>query len=1067
MTHGSPGDDRMDPILDALQERAKELSCLYHVDEILSATDRPSNEVFRDLLDAIPSGWKFPRITRARLRLGDTVHATADHVETPWTMTAPIRVDTETVGELIVSYLEKRPDATEGPFLREERRLIDAIARRVSMFVAAERRPRDVRPSANDGHTEDGDGEARPVGVIRFLRETDPRLLTRITTKMINHMCWSGIEEARELLRESSGQPSAGGDDEGDDNLPLKRRAMANLEAIADRTFEMAHRHFSEERILAQIGSWMNEERAEVLDSALERPGTTLGEIAAALRDFRRSNVDEAALPAPVRASLRTSLLRRLMTDRLDFLRRARGFVDVRDAEDLLEHMIYSPRSQGKIGGKASGLTLATQVIRKSEEYADLLRDVKVPRTWYVASDGLTEFVHYNMLDDLMNRKYQEIERIRQDYPHVVQVFKNSPFPPELVKGFSAALDDLDDTPLVVRSSSLLEDQVGAAFSGKYKSLFLANQGTKRERLAALLDAVAEIYASVFGPDPIEYRAERGLLDFQEEMGILIQEVVGRRVGRYYLPAFAGVAFSRNEFRWSPRIRREDGLIRLVPGLGTRAVDRLADDYPILIAPAQPQLQVNVTPEEVSRYSPQKIDVINLEKNRFETVRIEALLRECGDDYPMVRDVVSILDGDRIRRPSGLEPDWDKDDLVVTFEGLLARTPFVSQVRAILRLLEEKLDLPMDIEFASDGTDFYLLQCRAQSFLSQEGPAAIPRELPEEQVVFSAHRFVSNGRMPDITHVVVVDPDRYAELGSLEELRDVGRAVGRLNRLLPKRQFILMGPGRWGSRGDIKLGVSVTYSEINNTAMLIEIARQRGQYVPQLSFGTHFFQDLVEAGIRYLPLYPDEPGNVFNTLFLLRSRNLLPDLVPEFAHLTDTVRVIDVGAETGGQVLRILMNAELDEAVGVLGTAGEADEAVESAPTEVAASSPAHWRWRMRMAKRIAALADPARFDIRRMYVFGSTKNATAGPGSDLDLLVHVGDDAARREELLVWLDGWSHALAEMNYLRTGYRSDGLLDVHLVTDEDIARRSSFAVKIGAVTDAARPLPTGGGAVSSG
>ena len=129
-------------------------------------------------------------------------------------------------------------------------------------------------------------------------------------------------------------------------------------------------------------------------------------------------------------------------------------------------------------------------------------------------------------------------------------------------------LDDFKDQPLIVRSSSLLEDRMGSSFSGKYKSLFLANQGGKRERLEALTDAIAEVYASTFGPDPIGYRAERGLLDFAEEMGIMIQEVVGTRVGDYFMPAFAGVAFSRNEFRWSPRIRREDGLLRLVPGLG-------------------------------------------------------------------------------------------------------------------------------------------------------------------------------------------------------------------------------------------------------------------------------------------------------------------------------------------------------------------------------------------------------------------------------------------------------------------------------------------------------------------
>jgi hypothetical protein len=113
------------------------------------------------------------------------------------------------------------------------------------------------------------------------------------------------------------------------------------------------------------------------------------------------------------------------------------------------------------------------------------------------------------------------------------------------------------------------------------------------------------------------------------------------------------------------------------------------------------------------------------------------------------------------------------------------------------------------------------------------------------------------------------------------------------------------------------------------------------------------------------------------------------------------------------------------------------------------------------MAQRIAALVDPGRFGVKAVYVFGSTKNATAGPASDIDLLMHVEEDGPRRRALEQWLDGWSQSLAEINYLRTGYRTDGLLVVHFVTDADIAGgTNAFAAKIGAVTDAARPLPLG-------
>jgi len=350
----------------------------------------------------------------------------------------------------------------------------------------------------------------------------------------------------------------------------------------------------------------------------------------------------------------------------------------------------------------------------------------------------------------------------------------------------------------------------------------------------------------------------------------MIQEVVGSRVGDYFLPMVAGVAFSRNEFRWSPRIRRDDGLLRMVCGLGTRAVDRLSDDYPILLAPGQPGLRANVTAEEVMRYSPNKMDVINLKTNSFETVDAAQFLAEHAAQLPALKQVASVCRGDRIEELRGLGLDVKAEDLVVTFEGLIRNTPFVRRMRTILTLLEDRLHTPVDIEFASDGRDFYLLQCRPQSYAEDAVPMPIPHDIPRERVVFTANRYVSNGRVPDITHVVYVDPQRYSDISDVKSLREIGRVIGRLNALLPRRQFILMGPGRWGSRGDIKLGVNVTYSDIKNTAMLVEIARKKGNYTPDLSFGTHFFQDLVESSIRYLPLYPDDPGAIFNESFLTR-----------------------------------------------------------------------------------------------------------------------------------------------------------------------------------------------------
>ncbi len=254
--------------------------------------------------------------------------------------------------------------------------------------------------------------------------------------------------------------------------------------------------------------------------------------------------------------------------------------------------------------------------------------------------------------------------------------------------GLAQALDELGDRPLIVRSSSLLEDRMGSAFSGKYKSLFLANRGTKAERLAALLDAVAEVYASVFSPDPIQYRTERGLLEHNEEMGIMVQEVVGQKAGRYFLPAFAGVAFSHNELRWSPRIRREDGLVRLVPGLGTRAVDRLADDYPVLAAPGQPGLRVNVTPEDVRallaaqdrRHQPRDQQLRDRRTARAAAPRRGRVPAPGPAGLGATTTTTSA-------GPAPCDLDFDKDNLVFTFEGLLSDSDFMPRVRRLLTVL--------------------------------------------------------------------------------------------------------------------------------------------------------------------------------------------------------------------------------------------------------------------------------------------------------------------------------------------------------------------------------------------
>jgi len=1047
----------VDKILEALRERAKELNCLYNVHEVINRPNATVDDICRGVLEVIPRGWQYPTDCWARITLEGTVYEPPKSAPPASKQSADVVVQGDVVGSLEVFYTRQFPRADEGPFLKEERRLINTIAEWLAHLLMQRRLQSSLR-----GWTAADTAEAPPRRewwvIIDFLRKTDHQLLTRIGRRMINHLCWNGVEQAQLLLERLAADVRGTSGAWYEDNRPLEKRGVEQLLDLTDDAFRIAAESLSEREVVSCIEQWIKDDKSSFLIEAVEDQGTSLTQIAEALERYQQFAVQDRELSRPVQIGLRVSLTRRLLTDGLEFINTARHFIEVEDFHDVLHHVISPAASHGKLGGKSAGLLLATQIVRKSTEYADALGEIKVPKTWYLTSDGLLNFVNYNHLEDVYNRKYLEVDQIRREYPHIVQVFKHSHFSPEILNGLSAALDDLRECPLIVRSSSLLEDRMGSAFSGKYKSLFLANRGSKAERLAALTDAVAEVYASVFSPDPIEYRAARGLLDLHEEMGIMIQEVVGSQVGRYFMPAWAGVAFSHNEFRWSARIKREDGLVRLVPGLGTRAVDRVPDDYPVLIAPGQSGLRVNITPDEVVQYAPKKLDVINLETRQFGTVEFAAIAREYGRQIPALPHIASVARDGGLLRPIGIDWDPARDAPIVTFEGLVTNTPFIPKMNALLRVLRERTGGPVDIEFASDGENFYLLQCRPQSFADDGTPAPIPRDVPQDRILFSARRYVSNGRVPEITHIVFVDPERYADLTSLAALREVGRTVGRLNKVLPKRQFILMGPGRWGSRGDIKLGVSVTYSDINNTAMLIEVATRRGQYVPDLSFGTHFFQDLVESSIRYLPLFPDDDSTL-NFPFMRSTPNILSDVLPDARHLADVVRVVDVPSVTNGLVLRVLMNADLDEAVGVLASPAGAQTVVETRRPEETPPED-HWRWRLRMAERIAAELDPGRFGVKDIYVFGSTKNASAGPGSDIDLILHLDGPERSRRELELWLEGWSRCLAEVNYLRTGYQSDGLLDVHFVTDQDLADKTSYAAKIGAVTDAARPLALG-------
>jgi len=332
-----------------------------------------------------------------------------------------------------------------------------------------------------------------------------------------------------------------------------------------------------------------------------------------------------------------------------------------------------------------------------------------------------------------------------------------------------------------------------------------------------------------------------------------------------------------------------------------------------MVALSAPTLRPESTVQEILRAAQKTLDVIDIENNRLTSVRLAEILRQ-GADLPMLDKVVSVFRDGELYPPTGSIVDAPPGDLCITFDKLIRDTPFVQRVRDMLHRLEQVYGLPVDMEFACDGEKFYVLQCRTQSQAFEAGPVTVPKNIPDRDVLFDARRFVRTGLIEGIEYIVYVDPQQYDEVPSRERRNAIGRVIGRINHALPARKFILIGPGRWGSN-DILLGVPVRYADLNRSRMLIEVSRQKDGFSPEVSFGTHFFQDLVESNIHYLPLYPDEPGNRFNTSFLLQAPNALSTVVPEDAEFANEIRVVHVPAVTGGRHLTVAMDGETDQAL--------------------------------------------------------------------------------------------------------------------------------------------------------
>lgn len=565
--------------------------------------------------------------------------------------------------------------------------------------------------------------------------------------------------------------------------------------------------------------------------------------------------------------------------------------LSLEDLLDIKARLIGS----GFIGGKTVGLLLSRKLLAE-DTGRDWDNRLEPHDSFYIGSDVFYSYLVNNGCWKL-RMEQKTPEGFFSMAPVLAERMREGVFPDDIKEHFYQIIEYFGQSPIIVRSSSLLEDSFGNAFAGKYESVFCANQGSPEERYAGFEDAVKRIFASTMDESALIYRRQRGLESQDEQMALLVQRVSGSYRGPYFFPDIGGVGVSYNTFVWKEGMDPKAGMLRMVLGLGTRAVDRVEGDYPRLVALDDPLKRPFAGMDDLRAFSQHSVDVINTHDNELQTRAFADLVRERID---MSLQSIAVFDDETSQRLREYGRE-DHDAWIITFDDFLSSTDFSSLVQSMMKILEKGYDYPVDIEFTVNFTgreDFRinLVQCRPLQTIGEERPVEIPRRVEDRNVLFRMNgNFMGGSISQPIDRIISVDPRAYMDL-PLQRKYDIGRVVGILNRQASVRtdlSTMLLGPGRWGTTTP-SLGVPVHFSEICNMTVLGEIASIEGNLMPELSYGTHFFQDLVENRIFFVAIFPWKEDVYYNSSWQDWLTDILEKVLPEERRYRDVVRVFDV-----------------------------------------------------------------------------------------------------------------------------------------------------------------------------
>ncbi len=637
------------------------------------------------------------------------------------------------------------------------------------------------------------------------------------------------------------------------------------------------------------------------------------------------------------RRLLKSMLLDFLVGDRRLRLKTIReALLNYRSLEQLIT-MVLRQFGRGTIGLKALGLEAAHAILNHPsirQKYGIEL-PVKKPRSYYLGSNWLLEFLRLNekKLGKYRRLKFETFETIIAVQEELEHDFLTSPMPVGVMRAIEAIIDDIH-RPIIARSSSKLEDNPEASFAGKYASYFLANEGTREERIHALEIAIKRIWRSVFSPDAIIYRLKMGLVRRDEQMGVLVQKVIGRKfevhypdpetgqteIWRLFCPTIAGVGFSRNLiYILSPKMRQEDGMIRIVVGLGTRAVERQRAYEASL---SLPSFFPERDPRRKQKMTQSTMDALDLKNNEIVHIPVSWAAKYSGKFYEIVQPFISVIRHGYIQQLTSqheiefqgtpFQREWD--NILIDFHSILQTSTrwkginFPDQMRRMFRALEDELQFPVDIEFAGNIDDtgnfrFYILQSRAQIFSEVLQEVKIPR-YKKSDVIIENNQCLTTGKTREGSeYLIYVNSAGYK---NYPDKQMIARAIGKIVHYPPIKEngSIAILPGRTGSNNP-ELGVPVHFSEISELRGLVEYGDEL--ITTDISYGTHFYSEIRDVNIQFMPVQKNDPNVYFNEAFLNNAPSITREIIAD-AEIEKVIRVIHLTAAFPGKKAYLYMN---------------------------------------------------------------------------------------------------------------------------------------------------------------